>query len=177
MSDEAHALERLISRYLDGECSPAERRELELRISKDPQTAALFDEYAALDRQFQTVLRETVLRPSTATQPVRLGERLARIGILAVAACLAVLFWFSPPNRVATNGPTEAATRPHSWFAAPPIAGDVLVERPAFGNRPVNWLGRPRTDWVVVPTEDPSEFLLIQMKSVETKILRASYDY
>lgn len=179
MSDAIHDWERLISRHLDGECTPEEKRTLERGIAEDPAVAELYREYADLDRQIHAVLHEAVSRPATGAQPVRFAERFARVGILAVAACLAVLFWFSPSNRVTPNGTSEATVHPfsHSWFAAPPATGDTLVERPARFDRPVNWVGKPKTDWIVIPTEKPREFLLIQVESIETKTLRPPYDY
>ena len=177
MSDEISNLERLISRYLDGECSPEQRRELEDRVERDPAAANLLEEYAALDRQFHTALRETILRPAV-PQPLRLWERGARIGILAVAACLAALIWLSPADQSPHRGTQEATIHPHSsWFAVPPGAGDTLVEPAVSPERSANWVAKPQTDWIVIPTEKSDEFLVIQVDSIEARTLREPQDF
>jgi anti-sigma factor RsiW len=178
MSEGIQDIERLISRYLDGECTSAERRELEDRTRRDPAAAELLEEYAALDRQFHSALRETLLRPAARPRPVPLWERGARVGILAVAACLAVLLWFSPSNRTTERGPAKATVHPNSsWFAVPPNAGDALVERSVQPDRPASWVGKPETDWIVIPTEKKGEFLVIQVDSIEASNLREPQDF
>ncbi len=178
MSNPTHDLERLISRCLDDECSPPEQRELNARLRRDPRAAALFEEHAALDREIKHALRSALHRTPDRHRPLPLWERVARVAVLAAAACLAVMFWFTSPRQPTTPGETTSAlAQTHSWFAAPPAVGDTLVEQPERFNRPVNWVGKPKTDWIVVPTDQPGEFLVIEVNRVLTRSTRVRQDF
>jgi anti-sigma factor RsiW len=156
MTDPAQDLERLISRHLDHEATPAQRRELNARLRRDPGAAALFEEHAALDREVRHALRKALRRVPDRRRPLPLWERTARVFVVAAAACLALMFWLAPPHETTSPG-TEASaqTGVQSWFASPPTAGDTLVESPERFNRPVNWVGKPSTEWIIVPGQKP----------------------
>ena len=178
MSDPTHDLERLISRYLDDECTPQQRRELNARLQRDARAAALFEEHAALDREIKHVLRSALRRAPDRSAALPLWERTARVFVVAAAACLAIMFWFASPREPASPG-TEASaqTSVQSWFASPPSAGDTLVERPERFNRPVNWVGRPRTEWIVVPSGKPGEYLVIEVDRIPMRSTRDRQDF
>ena len=174
MSEPTHDLERLISRHLDDEATVDERRELNARMRRDPGAAALFQEYAELDREMKYALRSAL-----GLSPVRSvpdWQRALRVFALAAAACVAVMFWSLPSRERATPGepgPVQAG----SWFAPLPAAGDTLVKLPARFDRPEIRFTRPQTDWVVIPSETPGEFLVIQVNRVPTRTVRVHKDF
>ena len=60
--NESAELERLISRFLDDECSADERRVLHRTLRDDPAAAALYEEYTALDREIGHAMRSALGR-------------------------------------------------------------------------------------------------------------------
>jgi len=178
MNDETRELDRLISRYLDEESSIRERREFERRLDHDPAAAELFEDYAVIDRDIGVALREALLRPRAPTRRKSRREKYARVGMLAAAACLAALFWFAPPQVPDdVNRPATARVQPGSWFAAPTFSGDELVERPTLFNRSVNWVGKPKTEWIVIPAERAGEYMVIEVDRVLTQTRRERRDF
>ena len=167
MSDPTLELERLISRCLDDECSRDEQRELNATMRRDPEAAALFEEHAALDREVKHALRAALHHRPGRHRPLPLWERLARVGVVAAAACLAVMFWFAPQREPGNREATQAGVQ--SWFASPPAAGDSFVENPERFNRTVDWVGKPESKWIVVPSDQPGEYLVIEVNRVETR--------
>ncbi|MBU0616338.1 MAG: hypothetical protein KKI02_01335 [Planctomycetes bacterium] len=178
MSDPTHELERLISRHLDDECTRREQRELNATLRRHPQAAALFEEHAALDREVKHALRAALRHRPARRRPLPLRERTARVVVVAAAACLAVMFWFAPQHEPTSPGP-PAPTRAgvQSWFANPPTTGDTFVENPERFNRPVNWVGRPEAKWIVVPGDQPGEYLVIEVNRVVTRSVHVQQDF
>jgi anti-sigma factor RsiW len=178
MNDPTHDLERLISRCLDDECTPQQQRELNAWLQRDARAAALFEEHAALDREIKHALRTTLHRAPERPAVLPLWERTARVFVVAAAACLAIMFWFASPREPASPS-TEASAQAgvQSWFASPPNAGDTLVDRPERFDRPVNWVGRPRTEWIVVPSGKPGEYLVIEVNRIPTRSTRVRQDF
>lgn len=175
MSDPTHDLERLISRYLDDECTRPERRELNARLRHDPHAAALFEEHAALDREVKHALRAALRHTPERRRPLPLWERTARVVVVAAAACLAVMFWLAPPHKPGTSEPAQAGAG--SWFANLPTTGDTFVERPERFNRPVNWVGKPEGRWIIVPSDRPGEYLVIEVNRVLTRRVHVQQDF
>jgi anti-sigma factor RsiW len=175
MNDPTHELERLISRHLDGECTPRERRELNARLRRDPQAEALFEEHAALDREIKHALRTALRHRPERRRPAPLWEQAARVVIVAAAACLAVMFWFAPAHKPGVSQPAQAGVQ--SWFASPPTAGDTFVEGPERFNRPVNWVSKPEARWIVVPSDRPGEYLVIEVNRVLTRHVNVQQDF
>jgi hypothetical protein len=169
-------LERLISRYLDGESPPRERRELNDRLRRDPRAAALFEEHSALDREVKSALRYALDRPPVAGRVLPRWERLARVVALAAAACLAAMFWLTP-NRSAPGSHDRAAAQAASWFAPPPTFGDTLIAQPERFNRPQIRVDRPNTNWILVPSDKPGEFLVIEVERVLTRTIPVQHDF
>ena len=129
MSDPTHGLERLISRYLDDECTRLERRELNAKLRRDPQAAALFEEHAALDREVKHALRAALRHTPERRRPL------------------------------------------------PPTAGDAFVENPERFKRPVNWVGKPEAKWIIVPSDRPGEYLVIEVNRVLTRYIHVQQDF
>jgi len=174
MSEPTHELERLISRHLDDEATADERRELNAHLRRDPAAAALFQEYADLDREVQGALRSALGRSPFRCVPP--WQRTVRVLALAAAACVAVMFW-SLPGRERTAPARQGTAQAGSWFAPLPAAGDTLVKRPARFDRPEIRFTRPRTDWVVIPSDTPGEFLVIEVSHVPTRTVRVHKDF
>jgi anti-sigma factor RsiW len=177
MSEPTHDLERLISRHLDHEATPAERRELNARLRREPESAALYEEYSALDREVGYALRSTRDRPSCRHRPLPLWERTARVFVVAAAACLAVMFWFNADRTRAPAGRPLDVRQAGSWFAPLPSVGDTLVERPERFNRPEIQVRKPRTNWIVIPSETPGEFLVVEVNRVLTRTVHIQHDF
>jgi anti-sigma factor RsiW len=176
MSDPTHDLERLISRHLDDECTPDERRALHARLRRDPHAAALFEEHSALDREIKHALRHALGHRSVRAQPGPAWKRVARAIVLAAAACLALLIWSLPAHRAPTTG-KKGPAHAGSWFAEAPAAGDTLVKSPVYSERPQIRFTKPETDWIVIPSDTPGEFLVIEVNRVPTRTIRIQRDF
>lgn len=175
MSDPSHDLEHLISRCLDDECTRHERRELNTRLRRDPEAAALFEEHAAIDREVKHTLRAALRHTPDRRRPLPLWERTARAVVVAAAACLAVMFWLAPPREPGASAPDQAGAQ--SWFASPPSAGDTFVESPERFDQPVNWVGKPEAKWIIVPSDQPGEYLVIEVNRVLTRHVHVQQDF
>ena len=175
MSEPAHDLERLISRHLDDECTPRQRRELNARVRREPAAAALFEEHRALDHEIRHALRRALGHAPSRHRPLPLWERAARVFAVAAAASLAAAFWFTPAQDASSN--SRAAAQGRSWFASPPSVGDTLIDTPRRFNRPQIRVGRPDTNWIVIPSETPGEFLVIEVNRVLTRTVHIQRDF
>jgi anti-sigma factor RsiW len=178
MSDPSYELERLISRHLDDECTPQQRHDLNARLRHDPHAVALFEEHAALDREIKRALRRVLDHSPRRHHPSPLWKRAARAVVVAAAACIAAMIWFSP-HQNASSPARQAATQGSSWFASPPTtgAGDTLVEQSDPFGRPRMRTGRPNTDWIVIPSDTPGEFLVIQIDRPAKKTASQQADF
>lgn len=173
MTDPHEQLERLISRCLDGEASVEERRSLQRELRRSPSADALFEEYAALDREAAHAIRAAVAGPGMV--PVLRKPSVWREVGLALAACVAMLVWIQPPQRASTNSSGDASRA--SWFAPPPTTTDSWTD----DTRAVERLGVPMADtnreWIVVPGERPGEFLVIEVNRTRTQLLQLRRDF
>jgi len=176
MSEAEHDLERLISRCLDDECTPAERRALNAQLRRDASAAALFEEHSALDREVKQALSRGLRRPVAGRRVRSLRERVARICVVAAAACLALLFWIEPDRQTSSQHAGMAPQSP-SWFASPPTMGDTLIEQPVRFDRPQIRVGKPDVGWILVPSDTPGEFLVIEVNRVLTRTVHVQYDF
>lgn len=174
MNEPAQDLERLISRHLDGETAPAERRALSARLRRDPAAAALFEQYRALDDEIGRTLRQLFGRTTVARRSRPVWERAARLLGLAAAACLAAACWLTPPDRPASR---QARAGGPSWFAPPPSLGDTLVRTPPGFVRPQIRLGKPQSEWILIPSDRPGEFLVVEVNRVVTKAVHIQRDF
>ena len=173
MTDPREELERLISRCLDGEASSDERRSLERTMRQDPQADALFEEYAALDREAAQAIRSAVGGTSISLAP-RSGM-WREVG-LALAACVAMLLWIHPPTQP-TDGTERADASRASWFAPPPTTTDTRAAHASGYER----LGVPLADtdreWIVVPSREPGKYMVIEVKRTRTRLIPLRRDY
>ena len=176
MSDPASDLERLISRHLDDECTSRERRELNVRVQRDPHAAALFEQHAALDREVKYALRRALGRTPISRRLPTVWERSARLFAVAAAACLVVMLWLTPARRSAPLG-EQASAQPGSWFASLPTAGDSLIDQSQLPSQPQIRHGESHTDWILIPSDTPGEFLVIQVDRRPTRAADVQKDF
>ncbi len=173
MTDPREQLERLISRCLDGEASAEERRDLQRALRRNPSADALFEEYAALDREAGHAIRAAVAAPGIG--PVLRRPSIWREAGLALAACVAMLVWLQPLERPSAGGAADASRA--SWFAPPPTTTDSWTD----DARSVERLGVPMADtdreWIVVPGERPGEYLVIEVNRTRTRLLQLRRDF
>lgn len=164
-------LERLISRFLDGEAGADERRALNSRVDADPSVRALLDEYAAIDREAGYAMRRALGRRMGVRHVPRWVEALRPV-LVAAAACLAVLVWISPQRPPAR----EAAPARGSLFA-PPDWGDRISPASPLAEIPHAGRRDRQQDWIVIPSDRPGEYLLIQVERTRTRAVPIHRDY
>ncbi len=156
-------LERLISRFLDDEATPAERRTLRAQMRRDPAADALVEQYVTLDREVGRTVRQAMGR--SPVMPIRLSwARLGRLAGLAAAACLAAMIWVYPHSQSKAPTQRQPQRASTSWFA--PAGSDAV---PTSGHRvqprmPVQPAGPTQREWILVPGERPGEYMVIEVR-------------
>ncbi len=173
-------IERLFSRYLDGECTAAERTRLHGLLRSDPAVRAAFEDYRDLDRALGVALRTALGRQAPVLRlPIR-RFRLATGLTLAAAAVLALFVWLNPWwSRPFTpkppSGPVQAAA---TWFAAQPgVEGDAIQPASRGYVRPELRLRDTRRQWIVVPGREPGRYLIIEVDRVRTHAIGVHQDF
>jgi anti-sigma factor RsiW len=171
-------LERLISRYIDDEATPAERRDLEARADADPAIDLLLIETAAIDREVGRAMRIAMDR--TIPLPVRRSTKVRwfqAIGF-AAAACIALVAYLNfsqkPGQPARGHKPTPARA---SWFATQPPQVDVVEQVDPADVRPELRLRDTDRHWIVIPARQPGQFLLIQVDRLRTRAIRIQDDF
>lgn len=178
MNPPSENLERLISRFLDDEATPAEQRQLAAAIRNDPQAETLFEELSALDREAGAAIRHH-LGHNTRFPTTRRNtwKRVGRLTTLAAAAGLALLVWLRPnPHTTPHKSPQHATfTNNTSWFEPVP-RGDTLASQPAGAEIPQIRVRDLDQQWIVIPGQQPGEYFLIEMNKVKTRVIRVHED-
>lgn len=163
-------LERLISRFLDGEATFGERREMNRRVDTHAPTRALLDDYAALDREAGSALRLVMRRGGRPALP--LGLRIMRFGALAAAACLATMFFTLPGGN--PSGKDDAVGA--SLFARPTLQDPIAAEKPLM-DRPYVRKSDTQRNWIMIPSDRPGEYLLVEVNRTRTRAYGIHADY
>jgi len=146
VSDPSNNLERLVTRYLDQECSPEERKQLHAMLRKDSAAAEFLEETADVDRELNFVLRRAMGRPPVRRLPAPFWSRMGRLVGFGMAAALVGLVWMSSWSRSSEERGASrdgARTNAASWFAPAPALTDTLVEDAARFGVPQVRLERP----------------------------------
>ena len=178
MNRPSESLEHLISRVLDDEATAGQRRELNAELQRDPDAAALFETERALDREYRIALRRALGRPIVHHPCRPWWERTARNFALAAAACLTLLFWSLPSDRSTPAGETAtAASSNASWFRSPSPRSDAFTTDPAALEPAVTPLQDTNADWIVIPSDKPGEFLVIEVNRVKTHMVVNQQDF
>lgn len=176
MSPASEHLERLISRYLDDECTPGQRRELRAALRSDPAAEALFDEYSTLDREVGHALRHAMGHTLSLHAPRPLWSRVGRVLTVAAAACLAVMVWLAPPKFPGQRPDATQQARAGSWFA-PPAWEDTFQTRPQVYEQPHVGLRGTDRHWIVIPGEGPGEYLIVEVDRVRVRLVAIREDF
>jgi Putative zinc-finger len=171
-------VERLVSRFLDGECSPEERRQLEEFLKHDHTNEALFDEYASLDREFSTAMKTALGRaPLRVRRDRGLLNRGLRSVAMVAAALAAVFLWRTPPQPAGRNEAAAGMTASTWFIESPALPGDGFSTDSARYDRPVIRQDRSDREWIVVPAARAGEFMVIEVKRVRTRQIPIQDDF
>jgi hypothetical protein len=176
MNPASEQLERLISRYLDDECTPGQRRQLRAALRSDPAAEALFDEYSTLDREVGHALRHAMGRTLSLHAPRPRWSRIGRVFAVAAAACLAVMVWLGPPGSTGRGRDAARPARAGSWFA-PPAWEDSFQTRPPVYEQPHVGLRGTDRHWIVIPGEGPGEYLIVEVDRVHVHLVAIREDF
>lgn len=176
MKEPKEQFERLVSRFLDDECSAAQRRELQAQIRKDADAQAYFEEISSLDREFGAAIRGAIARPAPQNLRQPRWFRFARAGAVSAAACLGWIVWRPDVPRATATNPGQPRTHFASWFAPQPTLGDTFAQ-PARTDRPAVLLDQSDRQWIVVPGQKTGEFLVVEVKCVRTSKIPVQGDF
>lgn len=176
MTYDMDKLEHLLSRHLDGECSPQEEQVLRSLLRHEPAMRARLRDYERLDRQIGDALRAALGRaPRVSRSP---WARLGRGVIVAAAACLAAAAWLQP--RLSPTGPGASRTQQASvgsWFASAGPEVDTVEPTPPGYERPELRLRGTQRDWIVIPGDQPGTYLVIEVDHVRTHVIGVHRDF
>lgn len=176
MTYDTDKLEHLLSRHLDGECTPQEEQLLRSLVRREPEVRARLKDYERLDREVGDALRAALGRTPRAA-----GIRWTRIGrnvVVAAAACLAAAAWLQPrlaPRRPGAGGTQQASAG--SWFAPAASEGDTVEPTPPGYERPEVRLRGTQRDWIVIPGDEPGTYLVIEVDHVRTHVIGVHRDF
>ena len=180
-------LERLISRYLDNEATPAERGVLRRTLDQDQAARALYEELSGLDIEVQRALHRVLDRPALHASRAGWFWRTAQTVGLAAAACLMMMLWTWPadPGRFgrsdSSRAPTQGGVFPHSsapttqWrpemLDQPVEVAPELLERPYRGRR------HTTRNWILIPGEDPGQVYVVEVNQIQTRAVVIHGDF
>jgi len=176
MDRQTNDIERLISRWLDGEATAEERRRFKQIVRDDPAARELMRKTVAVDRAVSQAMYRA-LRPQLQPATTKLRIRLAQLGGFGVAAGLLLALWLvheQPRNGVRLAGPAQASV---SWFAPPTAAADRIAPVEPADERPQVQVRDTQRDWIIVPGCEPGEYLLIAIDRVRTRAVRIERDF
>ncbi len=179
MSLEPDRLEHLFTRYLDGECTPQERKLVDQLRREHPAVRSLFEEYRDLDRQVGNALRSTMGRSQRTVFGRGRWERVGRGLAVAVAAGLAALVWLrpTPPPADRLTAAASQANAAGSWFMPVEPVVDTLEALPTAYERPELRLRGTQRELIIVPSDRPDTYLVIEVDRVRTHVIGVHRDF
>lgn len=173
MNDPQLRLEHLISRCLDNEASDAERAELAAWKRSEPTAAHLWAETEAVDQAAREAL-QAILQGGSRPRVLRLPWWSQAIG-LAAAAVVTLVLWLAPPT---DTGGAHRASASGSWFlptGSEPRADEVVDVPPTVLERPT--VRQHDRNWILIPGEQPGEYLVIEIDEARTRVARVGKDF
>ncbi len=168
-------LERLITRFLDREDSPADRQALNGRVDADPAARALLDDYIAIDNLAGRALRGAMSISIHPRKGLPHWFRIGRLASFAAAACLALLIYIAPV-RPDEGGNGRQPARAGSLFA-PVRWPDLTPQQPPAISTPHVRRENVRRDWILIPTDRPGEYMVVEVDRVTTRMRAIHRDF
>lgn len=175
-------LERLFSRRIDGECTLQEERQLQSLLERDPQARRMYEDYRRLDERFGEALRAGFAQARAGSPMRAFWARLGRGALVAAAACVAMLVWLqptSPSGPASPNQPALGTLTPRlsgsPWFKEPRV--DVAEPTPTAYERPELRVGGTQREWILIPTDEPKKFMVIEVNRVRTHVIVVHRDF
>lgn len=179
MNPGSEELERLISRHLDGECTPAEAEYFRDLLANDRAVRARYHAARELDVLLRAAMRSALVRrPARGTRAAGLQSRWVRTAALAAAAGLAALVWLHPSQRSQPGGRrTAEAGSVSSWFTPAPATPDIVEPVPVSYERPALRVRGTERNWIIVPGRDAGRYLVIEVDHVRTHVISVHRDF
>jgi hypothetical protein len=184
MSPSLEQVERLITRYLDGECSPDERELMDRLMSEDAEVRTLFEEYEVIDREIRLAVRQALSRGGRRAPLRSRWRRAGKALAVAAAACLALLAWLrqgQQPAPAAGNGAHQAGAVHANRAGGSPLpadlAGDMIRTLPPAYERPELRVRGTQRDWIVIPGERSGTYLIIEVDRSRTHHIGVHRDF
>ena len=176
MYDARERLERLITRELDGECTPAEARALQRALDSDPAARDLFDELSLVDREVGAAMRAALAPETVVVSRTAWWRRAAQLTGLAAAACLLGLMLLGQP-RVGESGAVQAGHGGEfvQW-RNPVVDGPAQVD-PAMLDLLHTGQRHTARNLIVIPGGRPGEYLVLEVQHVRTAAVPLHADY
>lgn len=172
-------LERLITRFLDNEITSAEKRALDARLARDPSARSLFEEVCAFDREAGRSMRTAVqgavvLRPATANRMQRFG----RVAAGLAAACIGFFAWMSPRefSGELPGGAASSVARA-SWFQPLRQMSEIFSPVKPEYERPSLRLQQTDREWLMIPSDVPGQYYLIEVDRTKTRLVGLHGDF
>lgn len=166
-------LERLISRALDDELTPDEQNAFEARLASDPAAARRYEELADIDALVSDMLRLELAAEPTVVTTAPAAPWWRTFGV-AAAACIAALLYYG--ERPAGDAPDDSSgdAAQAGVVAGESIWADVQVDGltpvdPEVFDRLRAGVQDVDRDWVIIPSDEPGEYLLIEVSRVRTE--------
>lgn len=178
MSPGSDELERLISRHLDGECTPAEAEYFRDLLANDRTVRARYHAARELDVVLRAAMRSALGRPTRGTKAAGLQSGWVRTAALAAAAGLAAVVWLHPSPRSESGARrTAEAGAVSSWFAPAPATPDIVEPVPVSYERPALRVRGTERNWIIVPGRDAGRYLVIEVDHVRTHVISVHRDF
>lgn len=64
-----------------------------------------------------------------------------------------------------------------SWFSPPPVAQDSFTADTSPFERPRVRIDESDSEWIVVPSDEPGEYLIIQVKRTNSRTVKIQQDF
>lgn len=176
MTLEREQLERLISRVLDGEASPAEQAQLDAARRADPQAQALWNDTQRIDDLVGAAVRDEMSPPAPIIQFPR-HYRAARFVVGAIAAGIAMLAWLHPlapaPDRQKMPQPRPV----QAGLTGAPANADVIEPLPSSYERPEVRVRGTAKDLILIPADQPGLYWVVEVDHEQTHVVPLGSDF
>lgn len=172
--------ERLVNRALDGELTPHEQEELDHFVKQDPAAARFYEEMSGIDALVGETLR-VAIAAEPAEVPIAPSSWWRTFGI-AAAACIAALMYFGEPPAADSQSEPDHGEAQAGLVNGESIWADAQVDGltpldPEVFDRLRAGVQDVDRDWVIIPSDEPGEYLLIEVSRVRTEAYTLHADF